>query len=103
MIDLRKVYTVFLTEIQGNVIKKIMRAFLSERTLQKERETIMERVASHGFGRRIFFILVSTPPFGIPLLVGKKSRLQCFHEKNGCGIIVILHRAERGHPDGGHA
>ena len=45
MIDLRKVYTVFLTEIQGNVIKKIMRAFLSERTLQKERETIMERVA----------------------------------------------------------
>ena len=55
MIDLRKVYTVFLTEIQGNVIKKIMRAFLSERTLQKERETIMERVASHGFGRRIFF------------------------------------------------
>ena len=77
MIDLRKVYTVFLTEIQGNVIKKIMRAFLSERTLQKERE----RVASHGFGRRIFFILVSTPPFGIPLLVGKKSRLQCFHER----------------------
>ena len=77
MIDLRKVYTVFLTEIQG----KIMRAFLSERTLQKERETIMERVASHGFGRRIFFILVSTPPFGIPLLVGKKSRLQCFHER----------------------
>ena len=77
MIDLRKVYTVFLTEIQGNVIKKIMRA----RTLQKETETIMERVASHGFGRRIFFILASTPPFGIPLLVGKKSRLQCFHER----------------------
>ena len=48
MIDLRKVYTVFLTEIQGNVIKKIMRAFLSERTLQKETEPIMERVASHG-------------------------------------------------------
>ena len=102
MIDLRKVYTVFLTEIQGNVIKKIMRAFLSERTLQKERETIMERVASHGFGRRIFFILVSTPPFGIPLLVGKKSRLQCFMRERLC-IIVILHRAERGHPDGGHA
>ena len=81
MIDLRKVYTVFLTEIQGNVIKKIMGAFLSERTLQKETEPIMERVGSHGFGRRIFFILVSTPPFGIPLLVGKKSRLQCFHER----------------------
>ena len=79
MIDLRKVYTVFLTEIQGNVIKKIMRAFLSERTLQKERETIMERVASHGFGRRIFFILVSTP----------RSVFHCLSERNpACNVFM---------------
>ena len=55
MIDLRKVYTVFLTEIQGNVIKKIMRAFLSERTLQKETETIMERVASRLWETHLFY------------------------------------------------
>ena len=99
MIDLRKVYTVFLTEIQGNVIKKIM-SILSERTLQKT-ERLWNVLRHTALGDASFYFGVYSA-VRYSIAYRKKSRLQCFHEERLCIIVNRLHRAER-HPDGGHA
>ena len=78
MIDLRKVYTVFLTEIQGNVIKKIMRAFLSERTLQKEKRlwNVLRHTAL-GDASFLFWCLL------------RRSVFHCLSERNpACNVFM---------------